>query len=197
MSKPLILASGSKARQEMLTRAGLKFKAIPADIDEKALLAALKNKLPPAEIAAALAQEKAKFVTAQNPGAYVVGADQILVFKGKIFSKAATKEEARASLQKLRGQTHHLISAVCVAKDGEILWDFADSAALAMRNFDDDFLDAYCAQAGEALTKTVGAYELEGRGASLFEKTEGDFFTILGLPLLPLLGFLLQEGVVP
>jgi septum formation protein len=197
MKQPLILASGSKARKAMLTQAGLVFDVIPADIDEAAVLKNLQGKLPPEEIAAELARRKALAVASDNQETLVIGADQMLVCAGRIYSKAKTKEEARENLKNLRGRTHQLISAVCVAHGDEIMWSHTDTASLTMRGFDDDFFNDYMDAAGDALLNSVGGYELEGLGATLFERTEGDYFTILGLPLLPLLGFLLREGYRP
>ena len=195
--KQLVLASGSKARRMLLAQTGLGFEAIPAAIDEQAVLKDLERKISPEDIAAELARRKALAVAANNPDAFVIGGDQMLVCGGRIYSKAETKEEALDNLRALRGRTHQLISAVCVAQGDEILWEHADTALLTMRAFDDDFLARYADAAGEALLATVGGYELEGLGATLFEKTEGDYFTILGLPLLPLLGFLLRNGYGP
>jgi septum formation protein len=190
----LILASQSASRHAMLERVGLKFESIPAEIDEETLTSALLEKgAKPEAIAAALAMDKALHISAQNPGALVIGADQVLELEGKLISKAADAIEAQQKLKQLRGKTHRLVSAVCVALDGKPVWQHYDEARLVMRDVNDQILAAYCAAAGPALTRSVGAYELEGIGAWLFERVEGDFFTILGLPLLPLLGYLQHE----
>ncbi|MCB1720193.1 MAG: septum formation protein Maf [Alphaproteobacteria bacterium] len=190
----LILASQSKTRQNMLRAAGLNFETRPANLDEAAIMAgALKDGKNPDEIATLLAIEKARSVCAQIPGALVIGSDQILECTGKILSKAANKNEAHEKLKSLRGKTHRLISAVCVAQNDKILWKTTQSAELTMYDFDDNFLQQYMECAGEALTRSVGAYELESLGAQLFDKIEGDYFTILGMPLLPLLKYLREN----
>lgn len=191
----LVLASGSKARAEMLRGAGLAFDIIPADIDEEKLLRLMaQQNEPPETIAAALARAKTLHVSQQNPAAAVIGGDQVLWFGGRIFSKARTVEEARSNLKAFSGKTHSLISAACVARGGGVLWEGVARAELTMRTFDDAFLDGYMAMAGGALLKTVGGYELENAGRMLFDRVEGDYFTVLGLPLMPLLGFLKEEG---
>lgn len=195
----LILASGSSARRAMLTHAGLSFDVIPADIDEDAVKSAVLAAEPhaaPAEIAARLAIEKARAVSRQHPGILVIGADQILVYGDMIYSKVASKIEARAVLKKLRGRTHTLISAAALARDGEALWHGSELARLTMREFSDAFLMDYLDAAGAGILASVGCYELEGRGIQLFEKIEGDYFTILGLPLLPLMAALRANGAV-
>ena len=191
----LILASGSKARAEMLRGTGLAFEIIPADIDEQKLLRPMvQQNAAPETIAASLARAKAQFIAQQNPGALVIGADQVLWFGGRIFSKAKDIAQARSNLQAFRGKTHSLISAACVAQDDKILWEGAARANLTMRAFDDAFLDGYMGMAGDALLKTVGGYELESAGKMLFDTVEGDYFTVLGMPLMPLLGFLRGSG---
>lgn len=182
----LILASQSAARKALLEKAGLTFECLPADLDERKLEEEHATKSPE-DLAIVLAQEKAQHISSMYPDALVIGADQLLEFEGQIFSKAANIEDARNKLKAMRGRTHHLISAVSIAKNGEVLWSVSDKASLTMRDFDDAFLDNYIQQAGDALTKNVGAYALEGLGVQLFEDIKGDYFTILGMPLLALL----------
>lgn len=194
MSAALILASQSKARQNMLHAVGLEFKAIPAHLDEDSLTEnAIAQNQSPREIALMLAQEKALAISNDHPDALVIGSDQILECDGQRLYKAENQQAALEKLQFLRHKTHYLISAVTVVKSGEVLWMHADSAALTMKNLDDEYLQNYCDKAGEALTRSVGAYEIESLGARLFEKVEGDFFTIQGLPLLPLLAYLEEQ----
>lgn len=190
----LILASQSKARREMLSAAGLEFESHPADLDENSITQAqLKSGASPKEIVEKLAQEKALHIAKNFPDALVIGSDQILECEGKMLSKAANANEAKEKLETLRGKTHHLISAVCVAKGDEVLWSESAAAFLTMHDFNDHFLQTYIEEAGEALTRSVGAYELESLGVQLFKTIEGDYFTILGMPLLSLLTYLRTE----
>ena len=191
----LILASQSRARQMLLANAGISFDAIPADIDERALQ---KNSglSAPGEIAGLLAREKACFVSSKNPGRYVVGADQTLALGNRLFSKPAGRTQAADQLRLLAGHTHELHSAVAVARDGKIVFSDVVVARMTMRRLDESEIEAYLDQAGQAVTTSVGAYQLEGLGVHLFERIEGDHFTILGLPLLPLLAFLRGEGLL-
>jgi septum formation protein len=193
MASKIILASQSRPRRALLKNAGIKFRVVPADIDEKKFSKGLK----PVKAAQELAKRKALAMAAKHPGALVIGADQILECSGKIFTKAKNKKDAEKKLKLLRGKTHRLISAVCVVQDKKILWTHTGKAKLTMHDFDDVFLKKYTARAGPALTRAVGAYELEGAGAWLFKNVQGDHFTILGLPLLPLLKFLKSHGVKP
>jgi septum formation protein len=189
-----ILASGSSARKIMLQNAGFSFDVIPADIDENSALKSAENKgFSPAHTAQHLAREKALKIAAQFEDRLVIGSDQILECEGRIFSKAADLEEARDKLKSLRGRTHSLHSGVAVARGPDILWSHAQTAQLTMHDFSAEFLERYLAAAGEAATSCVGAYALEGPGVQLFEKIEGDYFTILGLPLLPLLTYLREK----
>jgi len=198
MSAPLILASRSKSRQNMLIQAGLRYDCHPANLDEELLLRrADQDGMPPAKIAALLAQQKAAAIAAHYPDAFVIGSDQILCFDGEIFMKAETKDEAAQALRRLCGKTHTLISAVCVVRNGDVLWACADEAHLTMRDFDDAFLQHYLSMAGDELTTCVGSYALEGAGMWLFDRVEGDYYTVLGMPLFPLLGFLQSCGVGP
>lgn len=187
----LVLASGSNARADMLTNAGVTFTICPADIDERVVE---QNYLETGgaveKLSALLAIEKAKEVAKTYPDYLVIGSDQILECNGQKFDKAFDKEDAKDKLRFLRGKTHKLISGVAIVQNDQVLWQAQQEALLTMHNFDDEFLERYCAAAGDALTKSVGAYQLESAGIHLFEKIEGDYFTILGMPLLKLLKYL-------
>jgi septum formation protein len=192
---PLILASQSSARKMLLTNAGIPFETIPADIDERGLQH--KSGLTkPGEIAALLAEHKAAYISNRNPGRHVVGADQTLALGERLFSKPSGRIEAAAQLRALAGQTHTLYSAIAVACDGATLFSELSVAHMTMRKLDDAAIEAYLDAAGEAVTTSVGAYQLESLGVHLFELIEGDHFTILGLPLLPLLKFLRSEKMI-
>jgi septum formation protein len=207
-SPALVLASGSRSRREMLGAAGLDFAAVPSSVDEDAIKRALaeSGRAWPeplgfaVAVAERLAREKALEVSARQPGAIVIGADQTLALlvggTGKSFDKPGGRAEARKQLADMRGRTHVLVSAVAVARDGTVLWSHRDEARLKMREFSDAFLDDYLARAGEKVCTSVGAYQLEGLGIQLFEAITGDYFTILGMPLLPLLAELRRQGVV-
>jgi septum formation protein len=193
---PLILASGSAARRQILTGAGVPFGVQPADIDEEALKEALLAKgQPPIAIAQALARAKALARSKQTPG-LVIGADQTLDLAGVLFNKAASLAEAEASLRLVRGKTHQLHSATALALNGQLVWQEVVSASLTMRDFSDWFLSRYLEQQGPAILSCVGGYQLESHGVQLFEQIEGDYFTILGLPLSGLLAQLRQWGVL-
>ena len=192
---PLILASQSRARQTLLANAGINFEAVPAEIDERAVQQA-SNLTAPAEIAKLLAREKSLAVSAQLPSRLIIGADQTLALGSRLFSKPASRVQAAEQLHALAGGTHELHSAVAVSRDGEILFDNVTGARMTMRNLGEAEISAYLDQAGEAVTSSVGAYQLEGLGVHLFEHIEGDHFTILGLPLLPLLAFLRSERLL-
>jgi septum formation protein len=194
-AKPLILASQSPARQSLLTNAGVPFEAIPAEIDERAIQCVSGLSLP-SQVAALLAREKAVSVSLRHPGQFVVGADQTLALGERLFSKPAGRAQAAAQLRALAGQTHELHSATAVARDGETLFESVSIARMTMRPLDDAAISAYLDAAGEAITTSVGAYQLESLGVHLFERIEGDHFTILGLPLLPLLKFLRSQGLL-
>ena len=192
---PLILASQSPARQALLGDAGIEFEAVPANIDERAVQqsAALEA---PGEIAAFLAREKALAVSMFEIGRYVVGADQTLAVGATLFTKPASRPAAAEQLRLLAGRVHELHSAVAVALDGKILFEATSSAGMTMRQLSDADIGAYLNEAGEAVASSVGAYQLEGFGVHLFERIEGDHFTILGLPLLQLLAFLRSERLL-
>jgi septum formation protein len=186
---PLVLASQSSARQGLLANAGISFDAIPAAIDERAIQQRA-GLTAPGDIAALLAREKALWVSMQQPGKLVVGADQTLALGNRLFSKPTGRAQAAEQLRKLAGHSHELHSAVAVAHDGKILFEAASVARMTMRRLAEAEIEAYLDEAGEAVTSSVGGYQLEGLGIHLFEQIEGDHFTILGLPLLQLLGFL-------
>jgi septum formation protein len=193
----LILASTSAIRRRLLANAGIAVDCVPPTTDEAALRDRLAPGEPASAIAAALAEAKALSVSAEHPDAHVIAADQLLVLDGAILAKPRDLAEARRHLTLLRGRTHTLISAVVVARDGRRRTAIVDRADLTMRDFTDRFLDRYLAAVGPEITSSVGAYRLEEHGAQLFDRIEGDFFTILGLPLLPLLSFLRAERLIP
>jgi septum formation protein len=191
----IVLASGSSARARMLEQAGIPFVVDVAAVDEQAvkdsLAAETRN---PARAAEVLAELKAVRVSSRHPGALVIGADQMLDCEGVWFDKPVDRAGARAQLLALRHKTHRLTSAVAAIRDGRRVWSHTESARLTMRNFTESFLDLYLDGAGESVLTSVGAYQLEGLGAQLFLSVDGDFFTILGLPLLALMDFLRENG---
>jgi septum formation protein len=187
---PLVLASKSAARQALLAAAGIPFETVASGIDERVVdTPMLKKGAFPADIAAALAQAKAQAVSAFWPGRLVLGADQTLSLDGRIYTKPATLAEAHTQL--LGFELH---AALCIMRDGKVLFESLSTARLTCRNFDSDFVDRYMKAAGDSVLASVGAYQLEGLGIHLFETVDGDQATILGLPLLPLLAFLRREG---
>ncbi len=192
---PLILASQSRARQTLLANAGIEFEPIPADIDERSVQDASQLSSP-REVALLLAREKARAISNARAGRYVVGADQMLALGERLFSKPAGHAEAAAQLAELVGRTHELYSAVAVACDGKILFEHVAVARMTMRPLNEAEIAAYIDEAGDRVTTSVGAYQLEGLGVHLFERIEGDHFTILGLPLLQLLAFLRREHLL-
>ncbi len=194
---PVVLASASVSRQAMLTNVGLVFTAHPARVDESSVKESLRAEgASAADVAEILAELKAMQVSRHFPGALVIGADQMLDCEGRWFDKAKTPVEAAEVLTALRGKTHTLTSCAVVVRDGQRLWHHSDSARLAMRPFSDVFLTQYLNSLGERACETVGAYHLEGLGAQLFSRVSGDFFTILGLPLIPLMGFLRAHEIL-
>jgi len=195
MPLSLILASASPSRRALLANAGLQFDVEPAGIDEDEVKRSLGSRSAPQELASMLAEMKAVKVSSRHPEAIVVGADSTLACIGRLFDKPPTVDAARKQLLALRGQTHELFSSVVVARDGARLWHWSERARLTMRSFNESFLDAYLARAGDDVLASVGAYQLEGLGAHLFTRVDGDYFTILGLPLLPLLSFLAGHGI--
>ena len=195
-AQPLVLASKSPARRALLEAAGIPIEIRPADIDERAV-EARAGKRDPGDVALLLAREKARAAAAiGQPERVVLGADQTLALGERRFSKASDRAGARAQLAALRGQTHALHSAVAVVRDGAVIFEHVDAAHLTMRAFSDRFLDSYLDAVGAAATASVGGYQLEGIGIQLFERVVGDHFTVLGLPLLPLLDWLRRAGML-
>lgn len=193
----LVLASASKARAAMLSQAGVPVVCDPADIDEATVKRSCRTNGVEVEAAAeTLAELKARAVARRHPGALVLGADQMLECDGVWLDKPGDRERARAQLRTLRGRTHRLISAAVIVRDGRRVWRHVDAARLTVRSFSDRFLEDYLDAAGEAVLHSVGAYHLEGLGAQLFDRVEGDFFTVLGLPLLPVLGYVRTQGIL-
>lgn len=193
----LVLASGSSIRATLLRNAGLDFAVDPAGVDEREIeRPLLEAGAEPQEIALVLGKAKALDVALRRPGDLVIGADQVLGLGSTRFTKPADLAAARSQLALLSGKAHDLHSSVVVAKGGEVLWSHVSTASLHMRALSDAELDAYLAAAGSAALSSVGCYQLEGLGIRLFERIEGDYFTILGLPLLPLLGFLREKGEI-
>ncbi len=198
MLKPFVLASRSASRIALLSEAGLPFEAEASDVDERAVEAPLLAAgADPGAIALRLACAKALDVAARRPGALVLGCDQTLGLDGERFVKPADRAAARAQLSRLRGRTHELHSAMALAEGNHVFWRTVSVARMTMRAFSEPFLDDYCARAGDAVLSSVGCYQLEGLGVTLFEAIEGDYFTILGLPLLPLLAELRRIGQIP
>lgn len=193
----VVLASGSSARAAMLTGAGVPFVRDVADVDEGAVKEACREAgRSAADVALALAVRKAGAVSVRHPGALVIGADQMLECEGEWFDKPADREGARQQLSRLRGRTHRLISAAVVMRDETVLGEWVATADLTMRAFSEAFLDDYLDQAGDAVLSSVGAYRIEGEGILLFERVDGDTFTIKGMPLLPVLEALREHGVL-
>ncbi|MFC7332557.1 Maf family protein [Rhodocista pekingensis] len=195
---PVVLASGSATRRRLLESAGLAVIVDPPSVDEDEVKRSCRaGGLPPQAVAEALAELKAARVAARHPDRPVIGADQMLECDGVWFDKPADAAAARAQLLALAGRRHRLISCAVVFQGGQRVWHTVDEAVLTMRPLEPDFLDRYLAVAGPAVLSSVGGYQLEGPGAQLFTAVTGDFFTVLGLPLLPLLGFLRTRGVLP
>jgi septum formation protein len=193
--EPLVLASQSKARQALLANAGIEFESDPADIDERSIQAS-SGLSTPGDIAGLLAREKALNVSIRRPTRYVVGADQTLALGARIFNKPAGRAQAADQLRALAGHCHELHAAVAVAHDGKLLFEHVSLARMTVRPLRDAEIETYLEEAGEAITSSVGAYQLEGLGVHLFERIEGDHFTILGLPLLELFAFLRSEHLL-
>jgi len=192
-SDPLVLASRSAVRRTLLEAAGVQVEVRPADIDERSLETGVQSETP-AAVAALLARQKALAVAALHPARLVLGADQVLTLDAKLFSKPADRAAARAQLRALSGRTHELHAAIAFVRDATVVFEHVGTARLTMRSFSDGFLDAYLEAVGRAATASVGAYQIEGLGIQLFERVEGDYFTVLGLPLLAALDFLRRYG---
>ncbi len=194
----LVLASKSPSRAAVLKNAGLDFAVMPSAVDEDEIKLSLKAEgAPPGDVATTLAELKAVRVSHGMGEALVIGGDQIMTCGDVAFDKPVDMDHARGHLLALRDKTHLLHTAICVAKEGAVIWRHLEVPRLTMRAFSDSFLDEYLESAGERVLASVGAYQLEGLGAQLFARIEGDFFSILGLPLLPLLDFLRGHGAVP
>ena len=198
MSERLVLASGSDARAQLLRNAGLEFAVVPARIDEDAIRASLEAEgASPRDVADALAEFKAQRVAAKHPDALVVGCDQVLAFGSKIYAKPETPQEALAQLKELRGQRHQLLSAAVIYGEGKPLWRHVGVVRLHMRDASGGYLQDYVDRNWDSLRSAVGAYKLEEEGVRLFTRIEGDYFNVLGLPLLELLSYLTLRGTLP
>lgn len=194
----LILASASPIRRQLLANAGVAVDALPARIDEEQIRAALDAEgAKPRDVADALAEMKARKLAEKHPDSVVIGCDQVLEFQGKVWGKAETPDAAQAQLRALRGQSHKLISAVVLYDQAKPVWRHMGEVSLKMRVFSDDYLDAYLSRNWDDVQYSVGCYQLEGEGLRLFSEVTGDYFTVLGLPLLPLLNYLGQRGFIP
>ena len=192
----IVLASGSAIRRQILNGAGINFDVVVKPVDEGAIKhSMLADGYKPRDIADALAEAKARRVSQAEPG-LVIGADQIMEMDGRIFDKPVDLAEARERLKHMRGKTHFLVGAVVICENGQPVWRHASRTKLTMRDFSDEFLDQYLEDEAESVCKSVGAYRFEGPGAQLFSHVEGDFFSILGLSLLPLLDFLRTRGAI-
>jgi nucleoside triphosphate pyrophosphatase len=195
--QPIVLASASEIRAALLRRAGLELACAPAGVDESEIKESFRREgFDAGQCAAALAEAKARRISARQPDRLVVGADQMLVCAEGWLDKPADLAAAREQLLRLRGKRHELVTAACVVRNGAVLWQTVARSFLYMRPFSDAFLEAYLQALGDKALDSVGAYQLEGLGAQLFARIEGDYFAILGLPLLPLLDFLRGQGVV-
>ena len=192
----LVLASASPFRRKLLEAAGLAFRVVPAKVDEAAIKRDHGAGLEPAALAETLAAAKAEAVSRECGDSLVIGSDQVAALGSRVFDKPADLAEARAHLVELRGRTHRLFTAVALARNGQVVWRQTEIATLTMRRFSEEFLNRYLAEGGARLCQMAGAYEIEGRGIQLFERVEGDHFTIVGLPLIPLLAELRARGVL-
>jgi septum formation protein len=193
----LVLASASPIRQALMRNAGLAFEVVPSTIDEReAERPLVAAGAPPSDIAALLAVVKAVAVSEARPDALVIGADQVLEIDGERLTKPADMEAARRQLLSLSGRTHQLHASLAAAREGNVIWEASETVSLHMRELSPQFVGRYLARVGDAALGSVGAYQIEGLGIQLFERIDGDYFAILGLPLLPLLAFLRSEGVI-
>lgn len=198
MLSRLILASGSEIRQTLLRNAGVPFEVVVARLDEEAVKGALVSEgAAPRDIADALAEGKARKVSLKHPDAMVIGCDQVLSFKGQLISKAASVEEARALLRQMRGERHNLLSAAVIYEAGEPKWRHVGEVRLTMNKLSDAYLDDYLARNWESVRHAVGCYKLEEEGPRLFSRIDGEYFNVLGLPLLQLLSYLAERKVIP
>ena len=197
MNSPIILASTSRIRADLLRNAGVNFRAVPARIDEEELRHALEAEGAGArDLADALAEAKARKISGKFPDSLVIGCDQVLSFRGETVAKSETKEEAIALLKRLRGQAHQLLSAAVVYHQGEAQWRHVGVVRMHMRDFSDEYLHDYIERNWNSIREAVGCYKLEEEGVRLFREVNGDYFSVLGLPLLPLLDFLAVRGVI-
>ncbi|MGY5809375.1 Maf-like protein [Rhizobium sp. LEGMi198b] len=197
MTAPLILASSSPFRRMLMQNAGLHFQAVAAQIDERAIEAPLEQDgAGPDAVALVLAKAKAKEVSDRFPGALVIGSDQTMSLGDEVFHKPKTMADAENHLRTLSGKTHRLNSAIALARNGDIIWEHVSHAELTMRDFSPDFVHRHLSRVGEKALSSVGAYQLEAEGIQLFSKIDGDYFTIVGLPMLPLLQQLRELGVI-
>ncbi|WP_424988209.1 Maf family protein [Microbulbifer sp. S227A] len=197
MTVPIILASGSRIRAELLRNAGLEFEISVPRVDEDSIKAALlAEDAPPRDIADALAEMKARKISDKHPGAMVIGCDQVLDFNRTLLSKPQTPEEAETQLAALRGNRHSLLSAAVIYQDGNPVWRHVGQVRLRMRSFSDAYLSGYIVRNWESIRHAVGAYKLEEEGVRLFSIIDGDYFNVLGIPLLELLNFLALRGVI-
>ena len=193
---PLILASKSLSRKNLMTNAGLVFQQEVSDVVEEVVKRTFLKSGEISDLAMILAQLKAQSVSKLFPNSYVIGADQTLLFEGQVYDKPISSSNARDQLLSLRAKQHQLETAVCIIKNQEIVWSYTESSYLTMRNFSPEFLGKYLAAEGDNVKTSVGGYKLEGLGLQLFEKINGDFFSILGLPMLSLLAFLREQNLI-
>jgi len=197
MSRPIILGSGSTIRQTMLRNAGVDFSVTVARIDEESIKASLlAEDASPRDIADTLAEYKARRVAQSNPEALVLGCDQVLEFDRQVLSKPTTPDDARAQLKAMSGKSHKLLSAAVIYEDAKPVWRSVGQVRLTMRSLSDGYIDAYVDRNWDEIQNCVGAYQLEAEGARLFARVDGDYFTVLGLPLLDVLGYLTLSGVL-
>jgi septum formation protein len=197
MSVPLILASGSSIRAQLLQQAAVDFTVQVARVDEESVKRALlAEEAPPRDIADALAELKARKISDKNPGAMVLGCDQVLDFEGRLLSKPESAEDALAQLLEMRGKRHMLLSAAVIYRDGQPIWRHVGQVRLRMKMSSDAYLKGYVARNWDSIRHAVGAYKLEEEGVRLFSTIDGDYFNVLGMPLMELLNYLALQGVI-